>query len=144
MRPVVREMLCLVANHNPARPVCQPPFRWCTMEPVLYPRSLMRERILGAIAKAAGYPGAARQVVRALHSGVDLPWQRIVGAGGAIKLQGDSAFDQRLRLEMEGVTFRGRRVNLHLHEFRFPKPKTRASTKKKPKAQTKKRRATGR
>jgi len=128
------------------------------MEPVLYPRSLMRERILaairkvprgyvstyGAIAKAAGYPGAARQVVRALHSGVDLPWQRIVGAGGAIKLQGDSAFDQRLRLEMEGVTFRGRRVNLHLHEFRFPKPKTRASTKKKPKAQTKKRRATGR
>jgi methylated-DNA-protein-cysteine methyltransferase-like protein len=118
----------------------------------------MRERILaairkvprgyvstyGAIAKAAGYPGAARQVVRALHSGVDLPWQRIVGAGGAIKLQGDSAFDQRLRLEMEGVTFRGRRVNLHLHEFRFPKPKTRASTKKKPKAQTKKRRATGR
>ncbi|HMK23947.1 MAG TPA: MGMT family protein [Terriglobales bacterium] len=95
----------------------------------------MRERILatirkvprgyvstyGAIAKAAGYPGAARQVVRALHGGVDLPWQRIVGAGGEIRLQGDSAFDQRLRLEMEGVTFRGRRVNLQLHEFRFPK-----------------------
>ena len=125
------------------------------MEPVHYPRSSMRERILatirkvrrgyvstyGAIAKAAGYPGAARQVVRALHSGVDLPWQRIVGAGGEIKLQGDSAFDQRLRLEMEGVTFRGRRVNLQLHEYRFPKPAGKVTRKKKLKAKTKKLRA---
>ena len=108
----------------------------------------MRERILaairkvprgyvstyGAIAKAAGYPGAARQVVRALHAGVDLPWQRIVGAGGEIKLQGDSAFDQRLRLEMEGVTFRGRRVNLLLHEYRFSKPRKKSAGKKKRKS----------
>jgi len=34
-------------------------------------------------------------------------------------LRGDSAMDQRLRLEMEGVTFRGRRVNMRLHEFKF-------------------------
>jgi len=109
----------------------------------------MRERILatirkvprgyvstyGAIAKAAGYPGAARQVVRALHSGVDLPWQRIVGAGGHIKLQGDSAFDQRVRLEMEGVTFRGRRVNMQLHEYRFLKPTKKSVRKKKLKSQ---------
>ena len=108
----------------------------------------MRERILaairkvprgyvstyGAIAKAAGYPGAARQVVRALHLGVDLPWQRIVGAGGEIKLQGDSALDQRLRLEMEGVTFRGRRVNMKLHEHRFSKPRKRSPAKKKRKS----------
>jgi methylated-DNA-protein-cysteine methyltransferase-like protein len=107
----------------------------------------MRERILaairtvprgyvstyGAIAKAAGYPGAARQVVRALHTGVDLPWQRIVGAGGEIKLQGDSAFDQRLRLEMEGVTFRGPRVNLQLHEYHFPKPTRKPARKRKSK-----------
>ena len=108
----------------------------------------MRERILaairkvprghvstyGAIAKAAGYPGAARQVVRALHLGVDLPWQRIVGAGGEIKLQGDSAFDQRLRLEMEGVTFRGRRVNMQLHEYRFSNPRKKSTGKKKVKS----------
>ena len=30
-----------------------------------------------------------------------------------------SGLDQRLRLEMEGVTFRGRRVNMRLHEFKF-------------------------
>jgi alkylated DNA nucleotide flippase Atl1 len=91
----------------------------------------------GAIAKAAGYPGAARQVVRTLHTGIDLPWQRIVGAGGHIKLRGDSAMDQRLRLEMEGVTFRGRRVNMRLHEFHFPsKRKMAVSKTRKPLART--------
>ena len=43
----------------------------------------------GAVAKAAGFPGAARQVVAALRGGVGLPWQRVLGAGGAIKLRGD-------------------------------------------------------
>jgi len=75
----------------------------------------------GAVARAAGFPGAARQVAWTLHSSVALPWHRIVGAGGEIKLRGDSAIDQRLRLEAEGVTFRGRRVNMRLHEFRFPR-----------------------
>jgi methylated-DNA-protein-cysteine methyltransferase-like protein len=74
----------------------------------------------GAIARAAGYPGAARQVAWTLHSSAGLPWHRIVGAGGEIKLGGDSAIEQRLRLESEGVQFRGRRVNMGLHEFHFP------------------------
>ena len=73
----------------------------------------------GAIARAAGYPGAARQVVAALRRSFDLPWQRILGAGGEIKLRGDSAIEQRLRLEAEGVTFRGRRVDMKQHEFKF-------------------------
>jgi len=82
----------------------------------------------GGIARAAGYPGASRQVARTLHGAFDLPWQRIVGAGGEIKLRGDYAIEQRLRLEAEGVTFRGRRVNMKLHEFKFSGSKT---TKKK-------------
>jgi len=73
----------------------------------------------GAIARAAGFPGAARRVAATLHSSVGLPWQRVVGAGGEIKLRGDSAFEQRFRLEAEGVTFRGRKVNLSEHEFKF-------------------------
>jgi methylated-DNA-protein-cysteine methyltransferase related protein len=85
----------------------------------------------GGIAKAAGYPGAARQVVRALHTGIDLPWQRIVGAGGHIKLRGHHAMDQRLRLEMEGVTFRGHRVNMRLHEYHFPRPAKKSRLKPK-------------
>jgi methylated-DNA-protein-cysteine methyltransferase-like protein len=85
----------------------------------------------GAIARAAGYPGAARQVVAALHRGFDLPWQRVLGAGGEIKLRGDSAVEQRLRLESEGVTFRGRRVDMKKHEFKFTGTKTIKRRKRK-------------
>ena len=95
----------------------------------------------GAIARAAGYPGAARQVVAALRRSFDLPWQRVLGAGGEIKLRGDSAIEQRLRLESEGVTFRGRRVNMKQHEFKFAKGKTTTKPKKK-RAQTKNKRRT--
>jgi methylated-DNA-protein-cysteine methyltransferase-like protein len=75
----------------------------------------------GAIARAAGYPGGARQVARALHGAVDLPWHRVLGADGEIKLRGDSAFEQRFRLQAEGVRFRGRRVNMKEHEHNFGK-----------------------
>ena len=73
----------------------------------------------GAVARGAGYPGAARQVVGVLHRSFELPWHRVLGAGGEIKLRGDSAIEQRLRLESEGVCFRGRRVDMKAHEFRF-------------------------
>ena len=73
----------------------------------------------GAIARAAGFPGAARRVAWTLHRSFGLPWHRILGAGGEIKLRGDSAIEQRLRLEAEGVAFRGRRVDFKRHEFKF-------------------------
>lgn len=71
----------------------------------------------GGVAKMAGYPGAARLVARVLQKGFGLPWQRVLGAGGQIKLTGDSAIEQRLRLEAEGVRFRGRRVDMKQCEF---------------------------
>jgi methylated-DNA-protein-cysteine methyltransferase related protein len=77
----------------------------------------------GGVARAAGFPGAARQVAVALRRGFELPWQRVLGAGGQIKLQGESALEQRLRLEAEGVRFRGRRVDMKAHEFKPPLPK---------------------
>jgi methylated-DNA-protein-cysteine methyltransferase-like protein len=73
----------------------------------------------GAVARAAGFPGAARQVARALRLSHGLPWQRVLGAGGQIKLTGDSAIEQRFRLQAEGVRFHGRRVDMEAHEFRF-------------------------
>jgi methylated-DNA-protein-cysteine methyltransferase related protein len=73
----------------------------------------------GAIAKAAGWAGAARQVVRILRQTPGLPWQRVVGSGGAIKLMGENAAEQRLRLRMEGVGFRGTRVDMKKYEFKF-------------------------
>jgi methylated-DNA-protein-cysteine methyltransferase-like protein len=91
-------------------------------------RSIPRGKVstYGAVAKAAGFPGAARQVVAALRGAVALPWQRVLGAGGAIKLRGDYAFEQRFRLEAEGVTFRGRKVDMKLHEHKFPKGRKRS------------------
>ena len=49
----------------------------------------------------------------------DLPWQRVLGAGGEIKVAGSAAAEQRLRLKLEGVTFLGKRVNLSLHQHVF-------------------------
>lgn len=72
----------------------------------------------GAIARAAGLPGGARLVARVLRRSYGLPWQRVLGAGGQIKLTGDSAIEQRLRLEAEGVRFRGRKVDMKAHEFK--------------------------
>ena len=43
-------------------------------------RSIPRGKVstYGAVAKAAGFPGAARQVVAALRDAVGLPWQRVL------------------------------------------------------------------
>ena len=73
----------------------------------------------GAVARAAGFPGAARQVAAVLRRGFGLPWQRVLGSGGQIKLTGDSAMEQRFRLEAEGVWFRGRRVDMKACEFKW-------------------------
>ncbi|SRR6266536_2241097 len=73
----------------------------------------------GAVARAAGLPRGARQVARVLQRSFGLPWQRVLGSGGEIKLRGDSAIEQRFRLEAEGVRFRGRRVDMKAHEFKF-------------------------
>jgi len=89
-------------------------------------RSIPRGKVstYGGIARIAGYPGAARLVARVLQRGYGLPWQRVLGAGGQIKLTGDSAIEQRLRLEAEGVRFRGRRVDMKQHEFRRQRSKS--------------------
>ena len=77
----------------------------------------------GAIARAAGIPNGARQTARALRGALGVPWQRVLGAGGAIKLTGENAFEQRFRLQAEGVAFRGKRVDMKLHEHKFRAPR---------------------
>lgn len=74
----------------------------------------------GAVAKAAGFEGAARQVAWALRGANGrLPWHRVLGAGGKIRLPGESGMEQRIRLEAEGIEFRGGRVCMDRHEFKF-------------------------
>jgi methylated-DNA-protein-cysteine methyltransferase related protein len=66
-----------------------------------------------AVAAAAGYPRYHRAVARLLRTDpVDLlPWHRVVGVGGEIKLRGAAAQEQRARLRSEGVQFDGKRVD---------------------------------
>ena len=75
----------------------------------------------GKVAAAAGYPLYHRAVARLLRNAPlqGLPWQRIVGAGGDLKLRGEAAAEQRLRLGLEGVKFRGKRVNMELYEHQL-------------------------
>ncbi len=72
------------------------------------------------VAEAAGYPGYHRQVAQVLNrAGHGLPWHRVLGAGGQIKTSLDTALDQRTRLTMEGVKFKGRRVDMAAFAHRF-------------------------
>ena len=72
----------------------------------------------GRVAAAAGYPRLHRAVARLLR--VDppdsLPWHRVLGAGGQIKLKGAAEREQRARLRLEGVRFRGEKVDMDRYE----------------------------
>jgi len=73
----------------------------------------------GHVAAAAGYPLYHRAVARLLRTDPpdSLPWHRVVGAGGEIKLPGEAAREQRARLRLEGVAFRGSRVDMERFEY---------------------------
>jgi len=74
----------------------------------------------GQVAEAAGYPRYHRQVAQVLRkSGEALPWHRVLGSGGQIKCKRDGGLEQRMRLEMEGVRFRGSRVDVARHQYVF-------------------------
>ena len=86
-------------------------------------RRIPRGRVAtyGQVAEAAGYPRYHRQVAQVLRgaSGGGLPWHRVLGAGGQIKLPRAAALEQRTRLELEGVRFRGSRVDMKQHQHMF-------------------------
>ena len=72
----------------------------------------------GRVAAAAGYPLYHRAVARLLRTDPPdhLPWHRVLGAGGEIKLRHEAAKEQRARLKMEGVKFRGKLVDMERFE----------------------------
>ena len=92
----------------------------------------------GDVARAAGYPGTARQVAWALRDSGShgLPWHRVVGQGGRILLPDEAGLDQRLRLELEGVKFAGRRVEMKSYAFVLPAARKRKKVKNAPRINT--------
>lgn len=84
--------------------------------------AIPRGRVItyGDLAEMAGYPRAARlagQTLRKLPQDTRLPWHRVINAQGRISLPEPGARRQRERLEREGVTLIGGRVDLG--EFRW-------------------------
>ncbi len=76
----------------------------------------------GDVADAVDGPCTARRVGWALRNsppGLNLPWHRVLAAGGRIALPGESGEEQRFRLRGEGVPFAGKHVRIEQcrHEF---------------------------
>lgn len=73
----------------------------------------------GQIAKAAGSPRSARQVVRILHSMSEkysLPWHRVINSKGEISFRNEEMFiTQKRLLEDEGIEFNTERSILLDH-----------------------------
>ncbi|KTD83316.1 MGMT family protein [Paenibacillus etheri] len=76
----------------------------------------------GGIARAAGSPRGARQVVRILHSmsrKYKLPWHRVINSKGMISLTEDESSSlQKLYLQEEGIIFDEKGV-VELKQFQF-------------------------
>jgi methylated-DNA-protein-cysteine methyltransferase-like protein len=86
----------------------------------------------GGVAKKIRLHGGARVVgyaMAATPKGSGVPWHRVVGAGGHLRLNEPLVSLQRKLLESEGVTFVGRHADIERHLWR----KTRARRAKKKK-----------
>ncbi len=78
----------------------------------------------GQIARAAGSPRGARQVVRILHSMSEkhkLPWHRVVNAKGEISFRDpEMSFTQKSLLEAEGIVFvKDKVISLERFQWEF-------------------------
>jgi methylated-DNA-protein-cysteine methyltransferase related protein len=85
-------------------------------------RSIPKGKVAGYghVAAAAGYPLYHRHVVKLLRTtSATVPWWRVLGSDGSIRLRGDAALEQRQRLEREGVAFKGLKVDMQAHRHRF-------------------------
>ncbi|WP_099159191.1 MGMT family protein [Virgibacillus ndiopensis] len=81
----------------------------------------------GQVARMAGSPRGARQVVRILHTMSkkhQLPWHRVVNRNGQIVLKdNEGAMNQKWLLEDEGIVVsEAGQVNLALYKFDVHSP----------------------
>ncbi len=87
----------------------------------------------GEVARALRLPGGARAVgyaMAAMPSGRGIPWHRVLGAGGRIRLPEPYAAKQRRLLETEGVAL-GTTIDMEVYGWSFRKSKTGRTAKRK-------------
>lgn len=69
----------------------------------------------GELARALRLPGGARAVgyaMAATPSGRGIPWHRVIGAGGRIRVPEPYAAKQRKMLETEGISWDGGEIDM--------------------------------
>lgn len=76
----------------------------------------------GQIARVAGNPRSARQVVRILHSmskKYNLPWHRVLNVKGEISMDDEEFFmTQKTLLEQDGVVFKGEnKIDMEMYRY---------------------------
>jgi methylated-DNA-protein-cysteine methyltransferase-like protein len=86
----------------------------------------------GGLAKALRLPGGARAAgyaVAATPKGRGIPWHRVIGAGGRVRVPEPYASLQRRLLETEGVEFDGGTIDMERFGWspasRKPRPRKR-------------------
>ena len=87
----------------------------------------------GALAKKLPLPGGARAVGYAMAAtprGRGIPWHRVMGAGGKIRMPEPYASMQRRLLESEGVVFDYSHVNMERYGW-SPRSRGKSSRKSK-------------
>jgi methylated-DNA-protein-cysteine methyltransferase-like protein len=87
----------------------------------------------GELAKALGLPGGARAVgyaMAATPTGRGIPWHRVLGAGGHIRVPEPYAAKQRRLLESEGVEV-GRVIDLRIYGWSLRKSKASGAARRK-------------
>src|ERR1700719_1578237 len=87
----------------------------------------------GEVAKALRLPGGARAVgyaMAATPNGRGIPWHRVLGAGGHIRVPEPYAAKQRRLLESEGVEV-GRVIDLKIYGWSLRKSNASGAAKRK-------------
>jgi methylated-DNA-protein-cysteine methyltransferase-like protein len=87
----------------------------------------------GEVAKALRLPGGARAVGYAMAAtprGRGIPWHRVLGAGGHIRVSEPYAAKQRRLLESEGVEV-GRVIDMKIYGWSLRKSKASGAAKRK-------------
>ena len=116
-----------IRKRNPGKSSWEPIYRQVKLIPrgrvITYGELARRVHLRGG-ARVAGYAMAA------CPSGHGIPWHRVLGSGGHIRLREPVAALQRKMLESEGVQFIGNRVDMKLHAWTKPRhnnPRSRAA-----------------
>lgn len=126
------EIMGVDSERSPKKRTRKPSGSWDVIYEFV--RQIPRGSIItyGGVAKKIRLRGGARVVgyaMAATPNGSGIPWHRVVGAGGNLRLNEPLVSLQRKLLESEGVTFVGRRADIEKHLWR--KKKAHRSQKKR-------------